>query len=391
LSSVVFLAGLVIGGLVLLRSGVVLRGSVRSFLAARADVRLKIVPIQPELGITELTNLRALLRLRTDTPVVGVAWPPLVAGQPVTTDGIFRGPAMADTAAAAQTVPPPISGRLASLADNLRRRHVTVNLDVDYSLSEVPWEALLTGAVTQLGRPARGLRFVRTTRPLTTAAVRETRRGPLFLCPPEWLGLVQSAWSIPSVPAEPGGGSATAVSVIHLVGVPIQTSAGPRLSTAGIEPSATRSAPAEVAVRATNLIDAARLPLGEQTLAIVQQEPASATTHVTTDRERWAALRAYAAEVFAAGAGAVVFIPTLTPGTMPGVLAPLTRAARRPMNQRQLLDALAQVRSAIQDPDIAAEVTAFAASSQFGGTSVKQNRRKEEPEWGGSVTGPAAG
>lgn len=390
LSFLVVLAGLAIGGLVLLRSGLVLRRSVRSFLAARADVRLKIVAIQPEVGVSELANLHVLLRMRTHIPVLRVAWPPLRAGQLVTSDGIFRGSAIADTTAAAQPVPPAISGRLASLADNLRRRHATVSLDVDYSLSGVPWEALLTRAVTQLGRSSRGLRFARTTRPLTTAPVRKTRGGPLFLCPPEWLGLVQSAWSTPSVPGEPGGGSVTAVSAIHLVGIPIQTSAGPRLSAAGIEPSIARGTPAEVAVRATNLIDAARLPLGEQTLAIVQQEPAPAAARVATDRERWAALRAYAAEVFAAGAGAVVFIPTLTPATMRDVLVPLTRAARRPMNQRQLLDALARVRSRI-DADIAAEVTAFVAGSQFGGTNVKRSMRKEEREWGGSVAGPAAG
>ena len=372
-----FVAFLYLCGFVLLRSGRALGRSFGSFRAARADVSVSIVPVRPELALPDLADLNALLRIRVQSPLLTFGWPLLRPGKTVVADGVFRGSASAPLAVAAEGVPPQVAGQLAKLADRLRRRHVTVNLDVGYHLSGVPWEAFLGLAVTRLGRPLRALRFARTTRPLTAGPTRQTRRGALFFCPSEWLALVHAVWGVRAVIDESEDGPAAPVSVIHLLGTPVQTSAGRRISVAGAGQGAALDVPVEAAVRAANLVDPARLPIGDQTLVVVQQEPVSAIAWVKTDRQRSAALRAYAADVFLAGAAAVVFIPSLEPSRVKYVLKPLASASRRPMERDQLLRVLVKVRKRIADPDIASEVTVFAAKGPFGGIPSKRDGRKE--------------
>jgi hypothetical protein len=89
------------------------------------------------------------------------------------------------------------------------------------------------------------------------------------------------------------------VKVLHLIGTSVITSAGVQLqltqetSSQGI------------------LVRADSLPLHLPSLVVVQAEPADLPRRQETEREQATCMRAYAAEVFAAGARAVIMLPTL--------------------------------------------------------------------------------
>ena len=373
-----FVAFLYLCGFVLLRSGRALGRSFGSFRAARADVSVSMASLRPELALPDLADLNALLRIRVQSPLLTFGWPLLRPGKTVVADGVFRGSASAPLAVAAEGVPPQVAGQLAKLADRLRRRHVTVNLDVGYHLSGVPWEAFLGLAVTRLGGPLRALRFARTTRPLTAGPTRQ-KPGAVRCSsvPSEWLALVHAVWGVRAVIDESEDGPAAPVSVIHLLGTPVQTSAGRRISVAGAGQGAALDVPVEAAVRAANLVDPARASHRRPDACRRTAGARLGLAWVKTDRQRSAALRAYAADVFLAGAAAVVFIPSLEPSRVKYVFKPLASASRRPMERDQLLRVLVKVRKRIADPDIASEVTVFAAKGPFGGIPSKRDGRKE--------------
>jgi hypothetical protein len=238
------------------------------------------------------------------------------------------------------------AGVVAELGE-LRRRHrrLSVALAVAPNLAELPWEALLlTTLEPRAGRVA-CWRYGPNLAPLTKAPIRRTprrlrlvprrQRVELTVVVPEtWFRLaavvedVRPALLSVSSAETPEPLSPTApFDLLLVVGIPAQTSAGPRI----LVQSPIGLAPDEVGVAAGGrdyILEPYAPTLINRSVVVVMGEPVESLMRVDAEREQTADLRRCAADLFAAGAPTVLYLPSLPLDTAARVLVTLLQRQR---------------------------------------------------------------
>lgn len=259
---------------------------------------------------------------------------------------------------AASSMPLEVSDELLRLRrlimnSRLLRRFLAlpVALKVDASLAHYPWEAVLSLASAPDEQPdgeddpLPPFHFLRADE--TTAGKRsgEDIKSVYVVASGTWTGMAVNSWpfvaigphkaEIKTVPPPAGENVLRAGGgIVHLVGTPVRVASGLRLRVSEGAARASRrraAAPPEGGADSPPPEDEAHvgtenLAPEEATLVVVQAEPLEFSPRLQTQREQTALLRAFAADVFAAGAPAVVVVPALPNpiGTM--VVSRLARA-----------------------------------------------------------------
>jgi hypothetical protein len=282
---------------------------------------------------------------------------------------------------AATDIPPEIARPLSRLRRRLGSRTLLAPLHVDPALASLPWEALLTIATaeTESQQSTEWFRFWRT----GTIQLAEVARVDPALEKPRVISLGNPVWSLMveqgwlPLSASPALGShisdvaqsaAGSIAVLHLIGNPIRTAAGLRLQIQrgrASEPSSSRQNLKAGGREREILIGAENLPLDRVGLVVVQAEPAETTERFDPDREQAAHLRALAAELFRAGAFAVIMLPALPSQLGARALARIAEALvdSSPTDLDSLLRAARDARAVI---------AAGTPSSATGGAAVKR-------------------
>jgi hypothetical protein len=326
----------------------------RSWLASQADVRLRIsarpteekaaaTPPNPWMrGPSEIEPVALQLVQR----VAPVGFPYLtryrLPFRIVSDQG--QSPGIRPYRAAAADVPSQVVQDVTRLHTHLKRRTLPVALNLDRSLDFFAWEAVLAMALVGTDEePTKALQFYRPGPPLAT---------PLPPAPPAvdvaagrtWWGQAEAGWRFAKAPvqvreeppeAHPG---AAGKRILHLVGKAEYSTSGWhfRIRRDGQEPL---------------YLPVTRLPLRGYSCLVIQAEPVEALTRLDADREQAAWLRAFAAEVFAAGAGTVVVLPPLTLSLQVRALRCLAEGLlhESPANLDALLNMVSDVRRLIRE------------------------------------------
>jgi hypothetical protein len=142
--------------------------------------------------------------------------------------------------------------------------------------------------------------------------------------------------------------------ILHVIAAPVETAAGLRVRLAGASDGGGAKQSWESAVRGEGLlVQPDRLPFHRFDLVILQEEPLEGLTRLDAERERTADLRTCAAEVFMAGARAVVLLPALPAEIAESVVRLLGDRLRLAglqadwMRWQRLLEAVTDVRTRI--------------------------------------------
>src|SRR5262249_43604703 len=154
----------------------------------------------------------------------------------------------------------------------------------------------------------------------------------LAVCAPSWRLMVEKGWAVLGFPVIPmtnveAALASTAIKLLHLLGTTIITRADPRfLISATPVGGHEQSVPEEpAALRRGTLLASNQLPLAHVPVIVLQAEPSRLAPRLHADREQMSLLRWYAAQVFAAGAHAVILLPTLPPALGEAVLQTIAR------------------------------------------------------------------
>lgn len=222
-----------------------------------------------------------------------------------------------------EVLPPVIVKELAGLLPSSGRRPLRVALDIPPALSDLPWEAVLAvGIQRRSEKPLRRVDLFTKLQPWRCGdalpgaqqgrAAESARITEVRVVSRGWDRIGETGWSkldLPVVtgPAMPSGRRETDY-VLHLIGSVIESLSGRRLKT--------ESSRRQVG-KPSGFSDPADTPI----LVIVQGEPDDSMwqdnetplQRLDTERERAAALRSYGADLFAAGAWAVIVLPGLPP------------------------------------------------------------------------------
>jgi hypothetical protein len=190
----------------------------------------------------------------------------------------------------------------------------------------------------------------------------------ICLADARWTPMTERGWSALGSPMAYGTGDDPSVLdtfdrplVLHLIGTPVGTSAGPRFRVG--EAAAVGARSAEASVRGQGaLLAVDRLPLDRFELVVLQEEPVGATARLETERARTADLRALAADAFMTGPAGMVMLPALPPEIAERVielLAEHVHADATGPGWRELLDAVTRTRRHVAaSPPPAAHATA---------------------------------
>jgi hypothetical protein len=242
----------------------------------------------------------------------------------------------------AQGIPRKIVEAFERIRPLLNFQTLAIPCTVHAALAGLPWEALLT--LTQqpsIEHIAEAPQFWRIgdTGQVTRSQELSSFDKPrvLSLCDRAWKRLVQSGWS----PLEGKPNTAESVSkaakwlrrpprfsltdlligtparspfiILHLIGTPVQTSAGLRLQVQGRSRLLTKVANSnEGTIRGVDtLVGADSLPLSDVQMVVLQAEPAETRLRSNTERAQMADLRALAAEFFRSGVPVVLVLPAL--------------------------------------------------------------------------------
>jgi hypothetical protein len=207
---------------------------------------------------------------------------------------------------ARQKIPAEIVEQLKAINTRLWFLESSVALHVAPSLAFVPWEAMLTMAVEK--ETSRSIEdklfFFRTGEPLPESAQERAlqvwRESSVAVMGGAGWASLTKAWRLPES-REP-----RSARILHLIGRPLMTGSGVRLQSEGEGVSS-------ASFRSGNLIASSDVKQNSAWLVVLQDEPLEILERVETDREQSGLLRVFAAEVFHAGASAVLSLPPMSP------------------------------------------------------------------------------
>jgi hypothetical protein len=267
---------------------------------------------------------------------------------------------------AAAGLPISVTDGLAELQATLKNRPLHVSMHVDPALHAVAWEALLSFALPathKVEKRVAQLRFWRVGGAVPPSVPREAagqaRRGVVCVCHARWGLLAERAWSRAARPVSVvndvvGLEALNPARILHVIAAPVETAAGLRVRLAGASDGGGAKQSWESAVRGEGLlVQPDRLPFHRFDLVILQEEPLEGLTRLDAERERTADLRTCAAEVFMAGARAVVLLPALPAEIAESVVRLLGDRLRLAglqadwMRWQRLLEAVTDVRTRI--------------------------------------------
>jgi hypothetical protein len=226
-----------------------------------------------------------------------------------------------------------------------------VALEVDPALAHYPWEAMLSLAAAGKDEPLSRIKFWRAGEPFTGRNSVKYDKKIFVVVSRIWEMMAVRGWSKltatrgwlrPSrmkirTGSFPNVAPTEALRVLHLIGTPARLSAGLRLKISEPPAGGAESRAAQViqpgGIAAAQYDDGVyvgteNLPLERSALVVVQGEPSEFSERQQTQREQTARLRAFAADVFAAGAHRVVLLPSLPAAVAEEVLRQLGKDLR---------------------------------------------------------------
>jgi hypothetical protein len=254
------------------------------------------------------------------------------------------------------------------VSEALGQRRLPVEIRVEQSLAYFPWEAAITLALPRTkGDKKHRFQFYRSDKPSILGPEPWMSNKVDVIVSPTWGSLAEHGWSAldtsPSI-----SNNLDSIDqighrkVLHLIGRPVMTSAGLRLQLAGAGNLNSRSfsqsqglSGAPGAVEDELLLGTDSLPLSSTAVAIIQAEPIDdLTARTKTERTSVAYLRAYAADVHAAGAQTVIMLPALPPELADAVLYELAKGLSKQTTYdlQKLLDSIVNMRDIIQYKDM---------------------------------------
>jgi hypothetical protein len=259
------------------------------------------------------------------------------------TQALVRTPGLRPYAEAARDIPATLASEFVRPSRAQRVGNALIALEVDESLAALPWEAVLRLATSE------PLRFFRAgpALPGSDRIERAWNGAPFLVAAKRWSDEIATAWRrfpgfAETLPPEPGPGQGSDCKLLHIIARPVYAAA---------EGHTVAVDPAEAALSPLMFVSRFRLLREGLPLVIVQDEPAEEPTRFDSDRERTARLRAYAHDLFLAGARSVVMIPSLPPRAALQVVETLAREIakrRKPPDARTLADLAEAVRAVIR-------------------------------------------
>lgn len=230
---------------------------------------------------------------------------------------------------AMKTMPLEVSNELFRLNGLLQKSispRLRIALDVEPSLAHYPWEAALSQAAAGEDESLPRIHFWRAGEPFAGKSSTRYEKKIYVVVSRTWEMMARHGWArlsgmkintgITPMPGQPG-----TLRLLHLIGTPTKVSAGLRLKVSDSATSDAEGRDTQVTQAggsaAAAMDDGVRyfgtedLPLEQSALVVVQGEPSEFSERQQTQREQTARLRAYAADLFAAGAPRVVLLPSL--------------------------------------------------------------------------------
>jgi hypothetical protein len=285
-------------------------------------------------------------------------WPPPLSlrSEPRETEQRGRVTLGQTYAEATQGIGGEFSTELGQLQTLMYRRPLAVPLYVGEGLAAYPWEAMLALSLPEEA-PNTGREVLQFYRTIDRGRVpQESWSGEVRIIASEiWAGLFEASWQPLQAEARIVGRFAElwdleAIKVLHLVGRPVQTSAGLRLHVdSGVYEK--RSAVQDTSdYHGGALVDAWDLPLKHTWLVIVQAEPVEGLSRDETKRRNAASLRTLANGMFQADVQAVIAVPPLPPDLARDAVARLAEElkGRASLNRMRMLGAAARMRDVIR-------------------------------------------
>lgn len=262
---------------------------------------------EPDLMIPVVMRLR-----ETESVLRREQLPPEKEGQSQT-------PGLRPYREASEDIPRNIVTRLLRLAELQGDHQLSFPLQIDPTLAPCAWEAALTLALPWQKGSKEVFQFWRfgEALPDSWAAQSGWKTGRVqVISSRTWTMMLEKGWkslasrviinnNVSQLKGRLKKTKNRAVKILHLIGTPISTSTGIHLEISESRYSISNKEQSQTLVRADEL------PLTLPSLVIIQSEPSEALRRTETEREQMTCLRAYASEIFTAGAQAVLVLPTL--------------------------------------------------------------------------------
>ncbi|HKG21741.1 MAG TPA: sulfite exporter TauE/SafE family protein, partial [Blastocatellia bacterium] len=332
------------------------RDAVRSRLAAATGMWLYISEHQSEAlpALDPSKTLPAVMKLRQRRFKLGLKLSEILTPEIIEWTGDATTSGLRTYRAASKDVPSPVVEELKALRDMLKLRRLPASLHVSPGLAPYPWEAVLTLSLASESAEAfEGLetfQFYRFGDPLAASAM----KGGLWsegvvsvLSNKTWHLLAERSWGAMEGKITLSAridGLDKSVKILHLMGLPENSSAGVQLKILDSSPPGGQPSSGD------HFISADKLPRGLP-LVIIGCDPVSEIFRIDTDREAAAYLHAFAANVFDAGARSVLTLPALPPvlaGAVLSTIATRLKGDEAPQLSR-LLDVVGEIRRMIID------------------------------------------
>lgn len=262
---------------------------------------------------------------------------------------------------AAEEMRSTLINELTSLWEKQDEPILPVPLYVEQALAWYPWEAMLTLALERSGQWRKRFHFWRVV--VSSAIGRNSgwEQGEVHvIASPTWKRLFRYGWRSLTKRINVDQEvwrlrRAKNIKLLHLVGTPIQTSAGLHLQ---IQDDYYRqlemSQESTRALGGETLINSKEVPLKQTGVVVIQAPPVeiffkTKIIRQETDRELAAYLRTFAAELMAAGAQIVLVLPALPPEVAQEVIITLSQSLQGDQipDQQRLLKAISQVQKTI--------------------------------------------
>ncbi|HEX8921846.1 MAG TPA: hypothetical protein VF766_10235, partial [Pyrinomonadaceae bacterium] len=313
---------------------------------ALADIRLQISAVHEEMAETQtLLSARSVqMGLHVDYNSRRIFRSFRKDKKPEFVSGEGEASVLRPYLEAAEDVPLEISNELIKLKDKVHPPlKMSIGLQVDPTLSFYPWEAMMVLTMPQ-EHIRDSLSRIHFWRQGEALAIAEdiTYTNKVDVVNTTWGLFASTAWSPLKAKVNMTDDplrldKSETRKVLHLIGKAVNASAGLRLKIS--DASTNRRAKAQAELHAPPLSSVATLPVETEMLigtedlpldttnwVVVQAEPVELTARLQTDREQTASLRAFAADVFAAGASNVLMLPALPEELATMVLQFFTKA-----------------------------------------------------------------
>ncbi len=300
---------------------------IRTELASRTRISLDISSTTAQPRPEARTHVS--LQLQQRHMALQFSWPFVALRPEETIEAFGETPGLQSYRTAAAMQPVRIVQQFTNLQKRLYKRQLPVPLRGSPGLEGVAWEALISLAPGVASERAwqEPFQFWRAGTPLPASRTLQPDAGEAtvgVLSHSRWYALAEDGWEplrarLTTCDDPDKLESLKQLSILHIIGTPVSTKSGWFLRIGDTYQTSTSIVQTVRGEDTKQLVRAENLPLSSTALVVIQAEPVETLGRSDTDRELAYDLRSLVADIFSAGARAVIMLPAL-----PSALAPLT-------------------------------------------------------------------